>query len=52
MVSAPFQLEGVDAVARRGAPELGQHTEEVLIEQAGSTWDKLAELREQVVVSA
>ena len=28
------------------APELGQHTEEVLIEVGGYTWDDLARLRE------
>jgi crotonobetainyl-CoA:carnitine CoA-transferase CaiB-like acyl-CoA transferase len=32
------------------APELGQHTEEVLIELAGYTWADIAELREQEVI--
>jgi crotonobetainyl-CoA:carnitine CoA-transferase CaiB-like acyl-CoA transferase len=30
----------------RLAPELGQHTEEVLMEVLGYTWDDLAKLRE------
>ena len=31
------------------APELGQHTEEVLMELLGYTWDDIAKLREKGV---
>jgi len=32
------------------APEFGQHTEEVLIEMGGYTWEEIAELREKEVI--
>jgi crotonobetainyl-CoA:carnitine CoA-transferase CaiB-like acyl-CoA transferase len=50
---APVQMVGLPVIfsktpgrIRNLAPEMGQHTEEVLLE-AGYTWDELAELREQ-----
>jgi crotonobetainyl-CoA:carnitine CoA-transferase CaiB-like acyl-CoA transferase len=32
------------------APEFGQHTEEVLIEMGGYTWEEIAEFREKEVI--
>jgi crotonobetainyl-CoA:carnitine CoA-transferase CaiB-like acyl-CoA transferase len=31
-------------------PELGQHTEEVLVETLGYTWEQIGELKEQGVI--
>jgi formyl-CoA transferase len=40
----PAQYGGVPAVPRGPAPELGQHTEDVLLE-LGKDWDEISELR-------
>jgi crotonobetainyl-CoA:carnitine CoA-transferase CaiB-like acyl-CoA transferase len=32
---------------RSAAPEFGQHTEEVLLEVAGYTWEEIARLKDQ-----
>jgi len=45
----PVQLSETPGRVERLAPELGQHTEEVLMELCGYTWDDLAELREEEV---
>ena len=42
----PVTLSKTPGKVRALAPELGQHTEEVLIEILGYTWDDLAKLRE------
>jgi crotonobetainyl-CoA:carnitine CoA-transferase CaiB-like acyl-CoA transferase len=44
MVGNPVQLGATPLDTTRPAPELGQHTEEVLLE-AGLDWDEIAELR-------
>jgi crotonobetainyl-CoA:carnitine CoA-transferase CaiB-like acyl-CoA transferase len=44
MVSTPVQLSKTPARIRSMAPELGQHTEEVLLE-AGYTWEEIDALR-------
>ena len=41
----PVQLSKTPGKVERLAPELGQHTEEVLMELCGYTWDDLAKLR-------
>jgi crotonobetainyl-CoA:carnitine CoA-transferase CaiB-like acyl-CoA transferase len=46
MVGSPLRMSATPAVPGVVAPELGQHTEEVLLE-AGFDWDEIAELREQ-----
>jgi formyl-CoA transferase len=43
-VGNPLRLSRTPAVPGVAAPELGQHTEEVLLE-AGFTWDEIGELR-------
>lgn len=45
----PVQLSKTPGKVERLAPELGQHTEEVLMELCGYTWDDLAKLREEGV---
>jgi crotonobetainyl-CoA:carnitine CoA-transferase CaiB-like acyl-CoA transferase len=45
----PVQLSETPGKVERLAPELGQHTEEVLMELCGYTWDDLAKLREEEV---
>jgi len=35
---------------RREAPEFGQHTEEVLMEVLGYTWDDISQLKEHEVI--
>ena len=42
----PVKLSKTPGNIERLAPELGQHTEEVLLDVCGYTWDDLAELRE------
>jgi crotonobetainyl-CoA:carnitine CoA-transferase CaiB-like acyl-CoA transferase len=46
LVRSPVEFTASPASIRRGAPELGEHTEEVLLEH-GYTWDDIAALREQ-----
>jgi crotonobetainyl-CoA:carnitine CoA-transferase CaiB-like acyl-CoA transferase len=46
VVRAPFEIRGADIRPRGPAPELGQQTEEVLLE-AGLDWEAIAALRAQ-----
>ncbi|MGE2728292.1 CaiB/BaiF CoA transferase family protein [Mycolicibacterium vaccae] len=45
LVAPPYQFDGRHVVPTAGAPELGQHTEEVLLE-SGWDWDQISELRD------
>jgi crotonobetainyl-CoA:carnitine CoA-transferase CaiB-like acyl-CoA transferase len=45
LVPAPMHFDDVPTVPRAAAPELGQHTEEILLE-TGLDWDEISELRE------
>jgi crotonobetainyl-CoA:carnitine CoA-transferase CaiB-like acyl-CoA transferase len=45
VVRVPFEIEGADIRPRGPAPELGQHTEAILLE-AGLDWEQIIELRE------
>ena len=47
----PWQFSQTPPQIRRTAPELGQHTEEVLVDLLGYTWDELAALKEKKVIS-
>jgi crotonobetainyl-CoA:carnitine CoA-transferase CaiB-like acyl-CoA transferase len=49
MVATPIDFGATPARTRQAAPELGQHTEEVLLAM-GHTWEDLARLREQGVI--
>ena len=44
MVATPVQLSKTPVELRSGAPELGQHTEEVLLE-LGYSWEEIEALR-------
>jgi crotonobetainyl-CoA:carnitine CoA-transferase CaiB-like acyl-CoA transferase len=45
LVPAPMRFDDVPTVPRGAAPELGQHTEEILLE-TGLDWDEISQLRE------
>jgi len=45
IVKSPVTFAGTPAEVRAAAPELGQHTEEVLLE-AGFSWDDIARLKD------
>lgn len=49
LVASPIDFSETPASIRHAAPELGQHTEEVLL-AAGYTWEDLAGLREKGVI--
>ncbi|MDD5094102.1 MAG: CoA transferase [Dehalococcoidia bacterium] len=46
----PFELTKTPASIRREAPEFGQHTEEVLTELLGYSWDKVVGLKNEEVI--
>jgi crotonobetainyl-CoA:carnitine CoA-transferase CaiB-like acyl-CoA transferase len=50
LVASPIDFSETPASIRHAAPELGQHTEEVLL-AAGYTWEDLAGLREKGVIA-
>lgn len=49
MVATPIEFSATPAHTLTGAPELGQHTEEVLLTH-GYSWEELARLREHGVI--
>ena len=50
MVGVPVQLSETPGSVRFPAPELGQHTEEILIGLLGWDWDRISALREKGVI--
>ena len=46
----PIELSKTPGKVKVEAPEFGQHTEEVLIEMGGYSWEEIAELREKEVI--
>jgi CoA:oxalate CoA-transferase len=50
MVGMPFQLSATPGRVRSAAPEFGQHTEEILTQDLGLSWDEVAALRQKEVV--
>ena len=50
MVGFPTRFSATPAQIRYCAPNFGQHTEEVLIEMFGFSWEELEKLREEEVI--
>jgi crotonobetainyl-CoA:carnitine CoA-transferase CaiB-like acyl-CoA transferase len=50
MVGFPVVFSKTPCSIRREAPELGQHTEEILTEMLGYSWDDIAKLKEEEVI--
>jgi len=48
-IRCPIQLKGTPERTPFGAPEFGQHTEEVLLE-LGYTWEQIGQLKEKKVI--
>ncbi|GAI37686.1 unnamed protein product, partial [marine sediment metagenome] len=49
MLGFPWTFHETPASVRREAPELGQHTEEILLE-LGYTWDDITRLKDEKVI--
>jgi crotonobetainyl-CoA:carnitine CoA-transferase CaiB-like acyl-CoA transferase len=50
VLAVPIELSETPGIVGRAAPELGQHTEEVLLELGEYTWQEIAELKEAGVI--
>ena len=50
VVGVPVGLSETPGAVRSAAPELGQHTEEVLLDVLGWDWDRISALREKAVI--
>ena len=50
VVGMPVRLSETPGSVRTPAPELGQHTEEVLLDVLGWDWDRIGALREKEVI--
>jgi crotonobetainyl-CoA:carnitine CoA-transferase CaiB-like acyl-CoA transferase len=50
VVASPVSLSRTEVKPRSPAPEFGQHTEEVLIEIGGYTWEDINRLREEEII--
>ncbi len=50
VIGMPFDLTATPGSVRLPAPEFGQHTEEVLTDVLGYSWEKVGKLREREVI--
>ncbi len=50
VVGIPIQFSKTPGAVRLPAPQFGQHTEEVLLDICGYTWDEISEFRDQQVI--
>ena len=50
MLNLPVRFSKTPAEIRGPAPEFGQHTELLLTEELGFSWDEVTELREKQVI--
>jgi crotonobetainyl-CoA:carnitine CoA-transferase CaiB-like acyl-CoA transferase len=46
----PWQFSKTPTSVRRTAPEYGQHTEEILTETLGYSWDEITALKDKKVI--
>ncbi|MGD9762111.1 MAG: CaiB/BaiF CoA transferase family protein [Candidatus Binatia bacterium] len=50
VLGLPFRLSETPGSVRRPAPEFGEHTEEILIDLLGYSWEDVADLKEREVI--
>jgi crotonobetainyl-CoA:carnitine CoA-transferase CaiB-like acyl-CoA transferase len=50
MLNLPLGLSATPPRIRGAAPEFGQHTEQILVEELGYSWERVGELREKNVI--
>ena len=50
LVGFPVKFGKTPASITRKPPEFGEHTEEILLEVGGYTWEEIAELKDQQVI--
>lgn len=50
VVGIPVRLRATPGKVRSTAPEFGQHTEEILLELLGYSWEQIAGLKERAVI--
>lgn len=50
LIGTPVVMSETPAVIRCEAPELGQHTEEILTELGGYSWEEIGRLRDEEVI--
>ena len=50
MMGMPVRLSETPGQVRTPAPELGQHTEEILLDVLGYDWDRLTDLRKREII--
>ncbi|MBI2859469.1 MAG: CoA transferase [Chloroflexi bacterium] len=50
VVGSPVSFSAAQAGPRSAAPEFGQHTEEVLLQMGGYTWDEIAQFKDEEVI--
>ncbi len=51
VIMPPWQFSKTPPTIRRTAPEYGQHTEEILTETLGMSWDEITTLKEKKVIA-
>jgi crotonobetainyl-CoA:carnitine CoA-transferase CaiB-like acyl-CoA transferase len=50
VVGSPVRFSKTPAAVQREAPEFGQHTEEILNEILGYSWDEITKLKDEEVI--
>jgi crotonobetainyl-CoA:carnitine CoA-transferase CaiB-like acyl-CoA transferase len=51
VIMPPWQFSKTPATIRNTAPEFGQHTEEILTETLGLSWDEISHLKDKKVIA-